>query len=177
MPAGIENNSGMEGAANASLIQVTRDVLHDPGQAQAILQLLKAFAREPVSGGSALHPSVTEQLIPGLRRHPTTLVMLAQESGDYIGAAICFIGFSTFYARPLINIHDLTVLDDHRGKGVGRRLMRAVESEALAMGCCKVTLEVREDNEGARRLYNSEGFRGKSAADGISYFFMQKTLV
>lgn len=170
MPARIEDTAGV------SPIQVTRADLNDPGQAQAILKLLKAFAREPVSGGSALHPSVTEQLIPGLRQHPTTLVMLAREYDSYIGTAICFIGFSTFYARPLINIHDLTVLDEHRGKGVGRRLMRAVESEALAMGCCKVTLEVREDNEGARRLYNSEGFRGESAADGTNYFYMQKIL-
>jgi len=166
-----------EPSAETAPIEIVRAELDDPSHARAILELLEEFAREPVSGGSALHPSVTERLLPGLRRHPTTLILLAREGETYIGMAICFIGFSTFYARPLINIHDLTVLDEHRGKGVGRRLMRAVEAEARTMDCCKVTLEVREDNEGARRLYNSEGFRGESAADGTNYFYMQKTLL
>jgi len=166
-----------EPAAGDTPIEIVRAELDDPSHARAVLELLDEFAREPVSGGSALHPSVRENLIPGLRRHPTTLILLARERDAFVGMAICFIGFSTFYARPLINIHDLTVRDEHRGKGIGRRLMRAVEAEAQAMDCCKVTLEVREDNEGARRLYNSEGFRGESAADGSNYFYMQKTLV
>lgn len=166
-----------EPSAVAAPIEIVQADLGDPSHTRAILDLLEEFALEPVSGGSALHASVRENLIPGLRKHPTTLILLAREGHAYIGMAICFIGFSTFYARPLINIHDLTVLPEHRGKAVGKRLIRAVEAEALIMDCCKVTLEVREDNEGARRLYNSEGFRGESAADGTNYFYMQKTLV
>ncbi len=158
-------------------IEIVQADLDDPRQARAVLELLDEFAREPVSGGSALHASVRENLIPGLRRHPTTLVLLAREGGTYIGMAVCFIGFSTFYARPLINIHDLTVLQEHRGKGVGRRLLGAVERRARDLDCCKVTLEVREDNEGARRLYADEGFRGQSSVDEVRYLYMQKTLL
>ena len=46
-----------------------------------------------------------------------------------VGAAVCFIGFSTFAAKPLINIHDFVVLPAARGKGVGRRLLEAVEKK------------------------------------------------
>jgi ribosomal protein S18 acetylase RimI-like enzyme len=58
----------------------------------------------------------------------------------------------------LVNVHDLAVLPAHRGAGVGRRLLEAVERKARALGCCKVTLEVQENNTPARRLYTGAGF-------------------
>ena len=165
-----------EARSDVPSVEIVRADLNDPAHARAVLELLDAFAREPVSGGSPLEPEVRERLISGLRRHATTLILLAREADRYIGTAVCFIGFSTFFARPLLNIHDLTVLRDHRGKGIGRLLMQEVESAARAMDCCRITLEVREDNSGARRLYDREGYRGKSETDGIRYLFMQKRL-
>jgi ribosomal protein S18 acetylase RimI-like enzyme len=58
----------------------------------------------------------------------------------------------------LINIHDLAVTAECRGQGVGRRLLEGVEAKARALGCGKVTLEVREDNVSARGLYRRFGF-------------------
>ena len=39
----------------------------------------------------------------------TTLILLADQAADAIGIAVFFRGFSTFAARPLMNIHDLHV--------------------------------------------------------------------
>ena len=75
-----------------------------------------------------------------------------------MGVAVCFVGFSTFKARPLVNIHDLGVLAAHRGRGIGTRLMAAVEAKARALGCCKLTLEVFEHNRRARQVYAKLGF-------------------
>jgi ribosomal protein S18 acetylase RimI-like enzyme len=72
--------------------------------------------------------------------------------------AVCFLGFSTFAARPLLNVHDLAVLPECRGKGVGRALLEAAEARARAHGCCKLTLEVQDSNQRARGLYASFGF-------------------
>jgi ribosomal protein S18 acetylase RimI-like enzyme len=83
--------------------------------------------------------------------------------GEPVGLAVCFTGFSTFAARPLLNLHDLAVAPSHRGKGVGRRLLAAVEDAARAAGCCKVTLEVRTDNLTAQKLYRALGY-GDGAA-------------
>jgi ribosomal protein S18 acetylase RimI-like enzyme len=69
------------------------------------------------------------------------------------------VGFSTFEARPLVNVHDLAVLPEHRGRGVGRALLAGVEQRARARGCCKLTLEVLDTNETARRLYARFGFQ------------------
>jgi ribosomal protein S18 acetylase RimI-like enzyme len=50
------------------------------------------------------------------------------------------------------------VLPTHRGQGIGRRLLEEVARKALAMGCCKLTLEVQENNHRARQVYEAAGF-------------------
>lgn len=50
------------------------------------------------------------------------------------------------------------VLPPARRRGVGRLLVRALVAEARRRRADEVLLEVREDNEGARRLYAGEGF-------------------
>jgi GNAT superfamily N-acetyltransferase len=93
-----------------------------------------------------------------LQQHPTTLVFLAYHGDEPVGLAICFRGFSTFAARPLVNISDYFVLPAHRGAGVGRELLAAIEARARALGCCKLTLEVQENNRRAQKLYAAAGF-------------------
>jgi [ribosomal protein S18]-alanine N-acetyltransferase len=50
------------------------------------------------------------------------------------------------------------VLPAARRRGVGRLLVRALVEEARRRRAEEVLLEVREDNEAARQLYESEGF-------------------
>jgi len=50
------------------------------------------------------------------------------------------------------------VLPPARRRGVGRLLVRALVAEARRRRADEVLLEVREDNEAARRLYAGEGF-------------------
>jgi ribosomal protein S18 acetylase RimI-like enzyme len=123
-----------------------------------VVALTDAYARDPMGNGAPLSPEVIARLISGLLGHPTTLVLLAYSGGEAVGIATCFLGFSTFQGRPLVNVHDLAVLPEHRGSGVGRQLLEAVERKARALGCCKVTLEVLENNAAARRLYARVGF-------------------
>ena len=116
--------------------------------------------------GAPLPDDVRARLIDGLRRHPTTIVFLAYAGGAAVGLATCFLGFSTFAARPLLNIHDLVVLPVYRGHGVGRALLEAVERRATALGCCKLTLEVTEQNHAARRVYERAGFHQAVYGEG-----------
>jgi ribosomal protein S18 acetylase RimI-like enzyme len=57
-----------------------------------------------------------------------------------------------------VNIHDLAVLPAHQGQGAGRRLLEEIEGRARQLGCCKITLEVFENNHRARYLYERAGF-------------------
>jgi len=148
--------------SSASSIEVREADLDSPADQQAILEMINAYAMDPMGNGAPLTAEVKAALVPGLRKHPTTLIFLAWEKADgrsaAVGIAVCFLGFSTFAARPLVNIHDLSVLPVRRGKGIGRMLLAEVERKAKALGCCKITLEVLENNVGARKLYASVGF-------------------
>lgn len=124
----------------------------------AVLALTHAYALDDMGNGGPLPADVMARLIEGLKRHPTTMIFLAYAAGQPIGIATCFRGFSTFQARPLVNIHDLAVVPEHRGRGVGFALLSAVERRAGELGCCKITLEVQENNQHARRAYERVGF-------------------
>jgi GNAT superfamily N-acetyltransferase len=132
--------------------------LHDATHAEAVVKLIDAYARDPMGNGTPLPEDVRGNLIAGLREHPTTVIFLAYAENQPVGIAVCFRGFSTFAARPLINIHDLAVLPTHRCQGIGRKLLERVEQQARQTGCCKVTLEVQERNQRARQVYESLGF-------------------
>lgn len=141
-----------------SEITIIEANLADTTHREAVVSLVDAYAQDPIEGGEPLPDDVQSRLGEGLASHPTTVVMLAMDGDDAVGCAICFVGFTTFAAKPLINIHDLIVLSDYRGKGIGSKLLEAVADKAKASGCCKVTLEVRSQNTDARRLYERRGF-------------------
>jgi len=140
-------------------VRVAPADLDDPTHGRAVGAMVDAYARDPMGGGEPIAPEVLGVLAARLRAHPTTRVWLAWDGERPVGAAVCFLGFTTFEARPLLNVHDLVVAASHRRRGVGRALLEAVEAGAREAGACGVTLEVREDNPPARALYADFGFR------------------
>lgn len=56
-------------------------------------------------------------------------------------------------------IYDIEVVAERRGEGFGRSLMELVEVEGRAMGLGRIELNVHADNEVARSLYESAGYR------------------
>jgi ribosomal protein S18 acetylase RimI-like enzyme len=151
--------------------------LENPEHQAAVVAMVNAYARDPMGNGRDLPEDVRQELIPGLRRHPTSLIFLAFDAEHPVGIAVCFLGFSTFAARPLINIHDLAVIPAYRGQGVGRRLLERVEAKGRELGCCKLTLEVRDDNQPAQRLYEKVGFNnGADALGPVRMWFLEKRL-
>jgi ribosomal protein S18 acetylase RimI-like enzyme len=123
-----------------------------------VIALTAAYALDPMGIGGPLPEETLARLIAGLKSNPTTLIFLAYVDGEAVAIATCFRGFSTFFAKPLINIHDLAVLPAHRGRGIGRQLLSRIEMSAREAGCCRVTLEVQENNATARHLYEECGF-------------------
>jgi ribosomal protein S18 acetylase RimI-like enzyme len=142
---------------HASVTVVEAD-LANPDHQRDVVAMTEAYARDVMGNGGPLPADVLARLVPGLREHPTTMVFLAYADRRVAGIATCFLGFSTFTARPIINIHDLAVLPEHRGRGIGRLLLEAVEMAARKRSCSRVTLEVQENNARARRVYEAAGF-------------------
>jgi ribosomal protein S18 acetylase RimI-like enzyme len=157
-------------------LRVREADLADERDAAGVVGVLNSYASDPVGGGRPLAMDVRERLVPLLRDHPTALVLLALAGDEPIGVAVGFFGLSTFRARPLLNIHDLAVIPDYRGRGVGRALLREAETCALRAGCCKLTLEVQDDNARARALYERFGFEDFVVGNSAPTRFLSKPL-
>ena len=130
----------------------------DPAHGAAIVELLDIYARDPMGGGESLPEEVKAALVPGLAATPGAFSLLAFAGSETVGLVNCFRAYSTFAARPLVNIHDIVVRPERRGTGIARALFAAVEAIAITQGACKVTLEVLSGNAPARALYESMGY-------------------
>jgi GNAT superfamily N-acetyltransferase len=151
--------------------------LSRPEHQSALVTMLDAYMRDPMEGGLPSSEQVKRDLVPGLRAHPACHVFLAYHDGAPVGFTICFLGFSTFLARPLLNIHDIFVDLSVRGHGIGAKLLGRIEARARELNCCRITLEVREDNRVARGLYRKVGFdRVVVGAERIALEFWHKPL-
>ncbi len=142
------------------MIHVVDADLSRPEHAAAVIQLMDEYARDPMGGGQPLPDFVKDNLVDALSKRPNVHQFLALDDDVPAGLINCFEGFSTFACRPLLNIHDVIVSADYRGKGVGTRLLQAAETRARELGCCKLTLEVLEGNTVAQAAYKSFGFSG-----------------
>jgi ribosomal protein S18 acetylase RimI-like enzyme len=139
-------------------VEIRQVDYRDQGDAAVLVALLDGYAREPFGGGTPLPEEVRVTLPERLAAFPTALSLLAFADGKPAGLANAVLGFSTFAARPLLNLHDLVVDVNYRGHGIGRRLLERLETEAYERGCCKMTLEVLTGNATAQGLYQRCGY-------------------
>lgn len=142
------------------MIEVLNADLFNPSHGQAVLYLLNEYAEGEMGGNRGLSEYAKANLIEKLAAKPGTHVFLAYVRDLPVGLAICFEGFSTFSCKPLLNIHDIVVTEEYRGRGISKRLLLRAEETAHALGCCKLTLEVLEGNLVAQAAYKSFGFSG-----------------
>src|SRR5262245_14367138 len=119
--------------------------LDQPAHADAVVALLDMYCQDYFGKLAPLAGDVRNGVIRGLKEAGGTC-FLAWDGKAFVGVAICLPSFSSFRARPLLNIHDIAVVPEQRGKGVGRAMLTTIEAEARRRGCAKITLEVRSDN-------------------------------
>ena len=142
-------------------IHICRVDYADPVHASALVSLLDAYAHDPMGGGAGLSDYAKTHVVAGLASRPQAFSVLAfaqNEDQMPVGLVNCIEGFSTFAAKPLVNVHDVIVLPDWRGRGVAGAMLEAVVQIARDRGACKLTLEVLSGNQMALRTYAKLGF-------------------
>jgi len=132
--------------------------LGDPHHTEAFLELLDHYARDPMGGGDGLSDYAKCKLVSTLADVPGFHGAMAWLDGKAVGLIDCFAGFSTFAAKPLLNVHDIVVHASVRGQGIGQALLAWAEQRAVELGCCKLTLEVLSNNARAMASYRQAGF-------------------
>ncbi len=158
-------------------VQVVRADYANPVHAQALVDLLDAYARDPMGGAHPLSDFAKANLVQALAARPQAYSVLAFDGEQAIGLVNCIEGFSTFACRPLVNVHDVAVLASHRGRKVAEKMLALAESIAVERGACKLTLEVLSGNTGACRLYQRLGFANYQLDPAMGHAqFMQKWL-
>jgi ribosomal-protein-alanine N-acetyltransferase len=104
---------------------------------------------------------IERQSFPTVWRAEAYTNELRNPSGCYLvgrweGRVIGFIGM--WLIREEAHIATLAVDPPFRRRGLGRQLLIALIREAVRRGATRMTLEVREGNQAARRLYEGFGF-------------------
>ncbi len=139
-------------------MQIVRVDFEDPVQAADFISLMSQYALDPMGGGKDLSPGVRAELPGALAQRPGCVSFIAYVEGQAAGLITCMEGFSTFSCKPLMNIHDVIVRPEYRGRKIADKLLVQAEQEAIARGCCKLTLEVLAANNIAKKVYSKAGF-------------------
>ena len=98
---------------------------------------------------------------------PDTTLLLARVDGELVGYALLhvepvgetFIADTWRTGERIGELESIAVAPSHRGQGIGSALLDAVDREFEALGAADVIIGLLPGNDGARRLYESRGFR------------------
>jgi ribosomal-protein-alanine N-acetyltransferase len=100
------------------------------------------------------NPTTREWYEGELKRPEVCFIYVMRTPGHRVA------GFCAFWlVLDQAHINNLAVLPELRGQGLGTQLLEAVIVEAAHLGAGLLTLEVRESNMPALRLYARSGFR------------------
>lgn len=142
------------------MIEIVEADLSIPAHAEALVQLMDAYALDPMGSGLGLSDYAKVNLPAELAKRQSAHVILAFVDAEPAGLVVCLEGFSTFACQPLLNIHDVIVALPYRGRGLSKLLLQKAQDIALDLNCCKLTLEVLEGNHVAQSAYQTFGFSG-----------------
>ena len=84
-------------------------------------------------------------------------VLIAREGDIPVGFALYFHNFSTFLGRAGIYLEDLFVLEEYRGRGYGKALLRRLAQIAVERGCGRLEWCCLDWNQPSIDFYCSLG--------------------
>ncbi|MDT8375354.1 MAG: GNAT family N-acetyltransferase/peptidase C39 family protein [Mariprofundaceae bacterium] len=98
---------------------------------------------------------LSERSFRHLLTRGNAVTLVEEEQGALRGYAMVLFHRNTSIAR----MYSLAVDPGSRGKGIGKKLIEAVEAIALGRGMVSMRLEVHTNNSSAQALYRSLGYR------------------
>jgi len=88
-----------------------------------------------------------------------TRILVAEENGEVVGVAVCEVmKWKTTTFQNLVYVHDLFVKKEHRGRGIGKALLKEVEKWARKMEANVVVVDVYTNNP-SLNFYRKLGFK------------------
>jgi len=121
---------------------------------------LLALIRELATFEKKRHKAVVTEddlLRDAFGAHPIFRALISEWQGKAVGYASFFHFYSTFQGRPALFLEDLFVLDEFRGKGIGKALLVEVAILAVKEDCFGLRWEVLDWNCPAIEFYEKLG--------------------
>lgn len=140
---------------NFNFLQVD---ISDSNHQKAVINLLDIYMQDEMGINAPMPENLVSKIIDGFKNHSAYLGFLVLLDGEFVALANCNENFSTFKAKPLINIHDFIVHPDYRKMGVAKFLLNSIATYGKKNGFCRINLEVRNDNIKAQSLYKKCGY-------------------
>jgi GNAT superfamily N-acetyltransferase len=107
-------------------------------------------------------PVRTREQIAGWLAQPDSTVLVAQSDEGVVGLAVLLTrqpsSFAGAVPRKVVEVDNLVVRTDQRGRRVGRRLLAAAVEWSRQRRATHVEVAVHDFNRDARRFYESFGF-------------------
>ena len=129
-----------------------------PGDVETLVALVRELAvYEKLEAHAKGTPEAFLKHLFGPR--PAAEAILAEIDGQAVGFALFFTTFSTFRGQPGIYLEDIYVKPEHRGGGIGKKLLATVAQRARDRGCGRVEWSVLNWNEPSIGFYCSLGAR------------------
>jgi GNAT superfamily N-acetyltransferase len=122
--------------------------------------VILSFIRKLAEYEKLSHLVVTTE--ENIREHvfgenPVAEVLLAYWDQEPVGFALYFRNFSTFLGQPGIYLEDLFVEPEHRGKGIGKALLKQLAKIAIERGYGRLDWAVLDWNTPSIEFYRSLG--------------------
>lgn len=133
----------------------------DPEDVEAVADLWVDLAAGQRTHGSHLLAGPNRGVVrDALVRHAVLGGLLVAREGDAIVGFVMFEPESGSYEQDADRgiVHNLYVVPERRGEGVGSALLAAAEDALADEGADVVALEVMAENDAARRFYRRHGY-------------------
>lgn len=147
------------------MVDIREYHLEDAPQVERCIVELQAFERK-IEPNRADPETIAAPYLAHILQQCLDLdgaIFVAEAEGAVVGFVCIFAktdSGSLIEAEPEhAYISDLVVLPAHRGRGVGRALLRQAEEFAVQHGARVLKLDVLAANSGARALYCTAGFQ------------------
>lgn len=105
-----------------------------------------------------------------MQANPDYILLGAQDGNELVGSLMGIVCLDIVgECRPFIVVENVIVAERSRGRGVGRRLMAAIEAEAVERGCLYIMFVSSASRKEAHRFYEAMGY-GLDVVQGFKKF-------
>jgi ribosomal protein S18 acetylase RimI-like enzyme len=128
-----------------------------PNDKTELLDIMTVFYASPALIHHTPRNTLEKVVDDCLGGSPYVQCFVCESDGHIVGYTVAALGYSTEYGGMSVMIEDLCVVADMRGRGIGEKLLRFVETR-YRKKAVRLRLEVEPNNARAISLYRKLGF-------------------